>query len=420
MSQRTQTNLDVTEPAGTPAATPRQVSSGPQWVLVLLFLAIIAGVPLLQLVADLHKGEAGYLLDVFRRTPTSACLRAYEHSLEDASVVARAVRPWFQFVQFDWLRDGGKRALVGREGWLFYKPGYDDMVARHSGSSDGTSDAVAAIVAWRDALAARGIHLLVVPVPNKESIYPDFLTDRAVPGHVLMSPATRDLFARLKSANVAYVNLFDVFAKARTNNAFAGVAPLYLVQDSHWSPVGMRLAAHVVARRLLEKGWVAPGRTDYREKPAPVERLGDVLLMLQSVPIDKSFTPENVPCTQVVFSETGKLYQDQPGSQVLVLGDSFLRIYEADEPKSAGFIAHLAEELKQPLSSIVSDGGASTIVRQELYRRPELLRNKRVVVWEFVERDIHLATEGWQHVPLPPEETAVQTAWHLESTKASQ
>jgi peptidoglycan/xylan/chitin deacetylase (PgdA/CDA1 family) len=38
------------------------------------------------------------------------------------------------------------------------------------------------------------------------------------------------------------------------------------------------------------------------------------------------------------------------------------------------------------------------------------LKNKRVVVWEFVERDIHLGTEGWQHVPLPAEETAVQTA----------
>jgi hypothetical protein len=49
-------------------------------------------------------------------------------------------------------------------------------------------------------------------------------------------------------------------------------------------------------------------------------------------------------------------------------------------------------------------------VRQELYRRPALMKNKRVVVWEFVERDIRLGTEGWQPVPLPPlEATAMDS-----------
>ena len=103
----------------------------------------------------------------------------------------------------------------------------------------------------------------------------------------------------------------------------------------------------------------------------------------------------------MIRDQTGQPFEDQADSGVLVLGDSFLRIYQQDEPGSAGFIAHLAKELKQPLASLVSDGGASTLVRQELYRRGGLLKNKRVVVWEFVERDIHLGTEGWQPVPLP-------------------
>ena len=92
--------------------------------------------------------------------------------------------------------------------------------------------------------------------------------------------------------------------------------------------------------------------------------------------------------------------EDDPAAQVLVLGDSFLRIYEQDEPGAAGFIAHLARELRQPLASVVNDGGASTLVRQELYRRPTLLQHKRVVVWEFVDRDIRFGIEGWQQVPL--------------------
>jgi hypothetical protein len=123
--------------------------------------------------------------------------------------------------------------------------------------------------------------------------------------------------------------------------------------------------------------------------------------MLRAPPIERHVGPEQIRCTQVVRKDHGALYQDDPEAEVLVLGDSFLRIYEQDEPKAAGFIAHLARELKQPLTSIVNDGGASTLVRQELYQRPELLTNKKLVIWQFVERDIRFGTEGWQPIPLP-------------------
>ena len=367
--------------------------------LVMVFLALLASGFLVQTAVELRRGEGLSALEVFHQKPTSANLRAYEHHLEDTSVVARALRPLFQFVQFAWLHDGGEKALVGRDGWLFYKPGCDDLVERHSGPA--TNDPVVAIVAWRDALAARGIQLLVLPAPNKESIYPDHLTRRMAPGKVMMSPTTRDLFSRLRSANVECVDLSAVFAEARTNAALAGRAPLYLAQDSHWSPAGAALAARTVARRLAEKGWVRSGQTRYREKSAPVERAGDVLRMLQSAQIEQAFALERVPSVQVLRDDTSQPYQDQSDSEILVLGDSFLRIYQQDEPGSAGFLAHLAKELKQPLTSLVNDGGASTLVRQELHRRPALMKHKRVVVWEFVERDIRLGTEGWQQVPLP-------------------
>jgi len=118
--------------------------------------------------------------------------------------------------------------------------------------------------------------------------------------------------------------------------------------------------------------------------------------------IESKFEPETLNCTQIVNADTGQLYQDDPDSEVLVMGDSFLRIYSRDEPGSGGFIEHLACELGFPLTSVVNDGGASTLVRQELSRKPALLRNKKLVVWEFVERDIRFGMEGWQEVPLPP------------------
>ena len=76
-------------------------------------------------------------------------------------------------------------------------------------------------------------------------------------------------------------------------------------------------------------------------------------------------------------------------------------IYQTDAPGSAGVIAHVAYLLNRPLSSIVNDGGASTVVRQQLSRRGELLKDKKLVVWTFVERDLRFGSKGWQVQELP-------------------
>ena len=127
--------------------------------------------------------------------------------------------------------------------------------------------------------------------------------------------------------------------------------------------------------------------------------------MLQVPQIGRVLEPESLACLQVVQSDAKTPYRDATESEVLILGDSFLRVYERDEPGSAGFMAHVARELGQPLAAIVNDGGASTLVRRELARRPTLLRNKRLVIWEFAEREIRYGAEGWQLIPLARSKT---------------
>ena len=123
-----------------------------------------------------------------------------------------------------------------------------------------------------------------------------------------------------------------------------------------------------------------------------------------------SIQPRTFPVIQVAERITGKPYKDDPLSPVLVLGDSFLRIYQTDEPRSAGFNRASSEKkLGAPVASIVNDGGASTLVRKELMRRPQLLDNKTVVIWEFVERDLKFGTDGWKNVPLPEKSHEVRS-----------
>jgi SGNH hydrolase-like domain, acetyltransferase AlgX len=365
-------------------------------VLIGIFLVLIFAVPAWQTIVEVRRGEKPQALDVFQQKPTAANLRAYERDLEDASEVARGLRPWAQFAQYSWLKDGGEKVVLGRDGWLFYGPGVQYLTER-SDARKGNSNvrqAIQAIVAFHQELAARNIRLLVMPVPNKESVYPERLTHRIAEHQPVLSEETRALMSALREAGVAVVDLSEIFAKAKTQSS--GTGALYLVQDSHWSPAGLDLAAKAVGQRICGEGWIPTGRVEYEFRSVTEAREGDILRMLRVPALERRAVPETIRCDRVVRCDDHSRYRDDPASDVLVLGDSFLRIFETDEPGSAGFIAHLAKELKRPLASIINDGGASTLVRQELSRRPALLANKKVVIWEFVERDIRLGTEGWQ------------------------
>ena len=372
----------------------------PNWVMIFLFVGIIFAIPLAQTVMEVGSDDGVIALEVFSQRPTAENLRAYEKKLEETSWAGRISRPIIQFVQFDWLKYGGEKVVVGSPGWYFLKPGLNYMLARPdiAHAKNATNDAVAAIVDFRDQLAARGIQLIVMPVPNKDSIYPDKLSSRSQNVRGVMAPRTRELLVKLRLANIEVIDLFREFTKARND---APNTPLYLEQDTHWSPAGVSIAAKAAARQLIESGWVSPRQVNFSERAAPVERIGDIVRMLQAPRIERTVAPEKVAAVQVMRVENSQLYKDDPNSEILVLGDSFMRIYQEDQPTGAGFIGHLAKELKQPVLSLVNDGGGSTLVREELNARPPFLRNKKVLLWEFVERDIGIGIKGWQRTKLP-------------------
>jgi hypothetical protein len=368
-------------------------------VLIAAFLVMVGVVSPSQVICDLRKGESPQILELFRQTPTRANLKRLERDLENSCRLAHTIRPWMLFARFGLFADAGDKAVLGRDGWFFYRPAVQYLVEPWS-PDDGQiqGNIFDAVLSFRDELAKRGIQLLVMPAPNKASVYPEMLAARAGGASLPVNRTTRDVLARFKQEGIEVVDLFELYAEARRESASS---EYYLAQDSHWSPQGMRLAAETVASRLLDLGWVERGAARYRATPVPVQRYGDVLKMIRVPQVEGLYEPQQMNCTQVVDAESGRPYADDPNSPVLVLGDSFLRIYERDEPYSGGFVAHLAKELGFGLSSIISDGGASTLVRQHLARKPTLLKGKKVVVWEFVERDIRFGTEGWQEVLLP-------------------
>jgi hypothetical protein len=382
---------------------------GQHYFLVIGFLFVAGAMGPFQAISELREGETPQALDLFRQAPTVANLRSFEKDLEGQSVVSQAVRPPMQYLRFQALGDTGEKALVGRQNWWFYRPDVRYLTERcpdNVASKTGPRAAVSAMVAFRDQLARRGIRLLVVPAPVKPAVYPEMLTRRAVACDPRLGKHTREVMTELTEAGVQTVDLSRAFAEGRKTEQASDAHPWYLARDTHWTNQGARLAARAVASKIRSLGWATAGSVHYDPSPTLVRRPGDILQMLKCPPIEALFEPEDVLCERILRQDDGEPYVDDPEATILVMGDSFLRIYEQDEPGSAGFIAHLARELGQPVASIVNDGGASTLVRQELARRAHLLNGKRLVVWEFVERDIKFGMEGWQSVPLPPYDSA--------------
>lgn len=350
-------------------------------------------------------------------------LRPYEKEMEKSSMFANAVRPWMQFAYFTMFNDLGDKAILGEKEWYFYRPDVEYLTKpsvfdRRSVIVDANDipirDAIIdSIAAFKQTLADKGVELLVVVMPGKPSIYPDMLSDKLGADLSGKIGPSLDILNRLNKAGVSTVDLFSSLAQERKNDAIAGDS-LYLHTDTHFKHRGVLVTAKVIADRVKTYAWYTPGTTEYAVDSIIIPRAGDVAEMtkLSALKIHQvhcSFATEQTMCKQVYRitrdekgDETERaLYRDDfSNSQVLVLGDSYSRIYQTDEPRSAGWISHLAKELNQPVASLVNDGGASTLVRQTLARKPQMLKNKKLVVWEIVERDFRFGAEGWKNITL--------------------
>jgi hypothetical protein len=374
--------------------------------LIAFFLGIIFGVPIVQVVLEIADDETPQFFDLFEQAPTEEHLRTFEKALEENSFFELKLRSAYQLVRYFALRDLGKKVLIGRDGWYFHHPGVKYLTQpyfKEGGAKPEGEDPVLVIRDFARQLQKRDIRLLVVIVPGKASIYPERLSPWAEPERPVYANTTR-FKEELIGAGVEVLDLHALFLNGRKQADLRG-QPLYMATDTHWTGQGILLAAGHIAERVKAEPWYTnlehPVR--YRRHKAPVARRGDLLRMTRIPMQEELFKAERVDCYRVSEQIGGQAYQDDDLSPILLLGDSFSRVFQTDAPRSAGLIANLAYELQMPLASIVNDGGASTLVRQQLARRLELLEGKRLVIWEFAERDIRFGLRGWQPIALEPD-----------------
>ena len=417
---------------------------------------------------------------------TSRYLRAFENKIDDESAIVLALRPKYQLAVWNLFSDPGEKVVLGAAGdcigagcgrdtaaasdrWLFYRQDVEFLVQPSplDVRSAKLDNPVKAIERFRDQLKAKGVELLVVVTPGKPSIYPERLTGKNsdaagtaanLENAVGFQSHGKKILDSLTRAGFNTVDLYTPLLAAKSRDSVEG--PLYLNDDTHWTPRGAELAAAEIAaavNRLESDGKIklkALSECDdckppfsFIAKDSVADRMGDVGEMsglnkfgvfkvqkvtghvvsqqnikeLEGDPLADSICVDSAykECMKVKTSDVFCLLTSQTAcafkntkydttvtpfkddfrkSEILILGDSFSRIYQTDSPVNAGWIAHFAKNMNRPVASIVSDGGASTLVREKLARKASVLKGKKLLIWEFVERDLRFGAEGWKTV----------------------
>lgn len=365
-----------------------EVTKPQKLFLSIFFLTVIGIYPCIQFVYSSPVKE-------IRPAPTARqAFKQYETAIEDSSILRAALLTPAQVFLTKYFRTGNEKVIVGRDGWLFYSGDYDYLVnpgfmepgRMHKRDLAGAHpDAVAAIKKFAADLKARGIRLILIPVPGKPLVYGDKLGA----GEGRKGNKSFDAFRKqVEALGVTVLDFTGDFIAMRKNGVES-----YLKTDTHWTPEAMRTAAKKTAAAI---GNAAP-RGEAGTK-AVITGRGDIANMMKLPDVDHIFPKQTVEIVQydVVPSRN---------SDILLLGDSFSNIYSFDAMGwglRAGFAETLSHELGRPIDVITrNDSGAHAtrdVLSAEFLRGRDRLAGKKVVVWEFAIRE--LAIGDWTDSPL--------------------
>jgi len=425
-----------------------EISTGLARFLTVFFLAAIVLVPAVQHFREINQWRAGERISrrpqawdilrnarqavrTLRRSPLPLWDRVfatnreflreihqYEDRLEEESWLTQTVLPPAQMALSRVFGLGNETVYLGR-GWLFYRPAVDyltghgflnpNQLARRTASGDEWTtppqpDPLKAIGQFHDLLAARGIALVVVPVPVKATLHAGQFTSAVTNGtEAIHNPSYHDFLRALAARGVRVFDPTEPLAAfAHTHNA-----PAYLATDTHWTPAAMETVAAALATGIRPLLPEISTTTAFQKNAAAVTNLGDLGKLLKMPEGSRWPAPETVEIHSVQPAAGSMAKVIDPAADVLLLGDSFANIYSLESMDwgvSAGFAEHLALALNRPVDAIRRNDAGAHATREVLARGlsngSDRLAGKKVVIWEFAARE--LALGDWKMLGVKP------------------
>jgi len=359
-------------------AKPLTIAAAPAFALPVLFLgyAVVANYEFVtglgRDIAEMPKsaveylnGEAAIQIDTYYK-------EIMPHRLPSIDLMGTA-----RYLAF---REGRPGVVVGEDGWLFSKEEFEATLKR----SPDLAEAAAGVAEVHELLAAKGIDLVVVPLPAKADIYSEHVSYAAIPPD--LERLYEDFRTVLDRAGIKSVETRAPLLEAKAEGQ------LFLTTDTHWTPYGAGIVADAVGKSL--------GTRDIPytiAETAPVPRDGDLSKFIVTgglaplvglgpetiVPREAIAPPEATPAdifgpSSIPYVLTGTSYSANPQWS---FGESLKVSLGSD-------VLNLAEEGKGPVAPMRAFLESATLRDTP----PE------VVIWEFPVRYLGQTTL-WDKAP---------------------
>lgn len=185
-------------------------------------------------------------------------------------------------IKYRWFNVSGvPKVIIGKEGWLFQArkneepgtPGYFPSIQPFTPRQ--LEEWGRLVEQRRRWLAQRGIDYLLILVPDKSFLYPEYLPGSLRPFY-RRSRLTQLSEYLKKNSDVSVLDLGDTLAAAKKD------VLLYCKTDSHWNLYGACIAAGAIINRISERfpNIEPPALSDFELKIRKKRKGGNLAIML--------------------------------------------------------------------------------------------------------------------------------------------
>lgn len=285
-----------------------------------------------------------------------------------------------------WRLTGGanEQVRLGRDDWIF-------LTEELQYASEGAARLQQRTALLRDtaqALAAKGVTLVVALVPDKARLH----ADHVVGGYPDYAQARySEALAQLRASGVAVADTLAALQQAQREGE------VYYRTDTHWNQRGAQAAARSVAEVVAPMVAQQP-RTRFVTAPAtaqPAERVGDLLRLmgLQDAPAFWRPAPDQ---------ERTETTTEQAGAQdrTSLFGDATVPVVLTGTSYSlrGNFHGYLQQALGLKVLNVARDGGGLLQASEKYLQDDAFLQSPpTVLVWEVPERFLTLALTDEAH-----------------------
>lgn len=257
--------------------------------------------------------------------------------------------------------------VEGKDGWLFLQESLLNATKRWS---DNTPQ----IIAFKDSLEARGVKLIVVPVPDKLLVIPEQYSDKAKKGIKL--PQYKKWVAKLRKKNVTVIDALD---KLKELHKTAGnETPMFEPYESHCTGNARLVLANMAADSIAPLLY-GMNRKRYPMHDTIVDGTGNLYDLLHGEEIEYKIKE------QKVLGTDGYKYRGSKKAPIVIIGDS-----NVGQGKSYG--AHIGAYIAAATSIetfTIGKVGGGNIGPQMFKGKESFLEGKKAVVWVFDGRELY-------------------------------